>query len=103
MIRRVATNAHAKGKRVSVCGEMAARPELAIALLALGVDSLSVTPRSIPDLKQALARVPVEPLRASLDTLLKASTADEVEALLRRYSRGGGPLTANSEGTSLPV
>src|SRR6185295_6215594 len=42
MLRRVVTQAHVAGRRVSVCGEMAARPDLAIALLALGVDALSV-------------------------------------------------------------
>jgi len=91
MVHRVATHAHAMGKRVSVCGEVAARPELAIALLALGVDCLSITPRFIPDLKQALAHVPFEPLRASVATLLKASSADEVEAFLSRYARRQAP------------
>ncbi len=94
MVHRVATRARANGKRVAVCGEMAARPELAIALLAFGIDSLSVTPRFIPYLKQALAQVPVEPLRANLDALLRAATADEVEALLRRYARSGDGVTS---------
>jgi phosphotransferase system, enzyme I, PtsP len=94
MIRRAATLAHGRGKRVTVCGEMAARPDLAIALLALGVDTLSVTPRAIPELKQALARIPIAPLRASVDALLAISTAEDVEAALRRYARDGEPLAA---------
>lgn len=87
MIRRVTTQARAQGKHVAVCGEMAARPDLAIALLALGVDALSVTPRRIPELKQTLASLPLEPLRATIDALLTISTAEGVEAELRRYAR----------------
>jgi phosphotransferase system, enzyme I, PtsP len=85
MIRRVASQAHGTGRPVSVCGEMAARPDLAIALLALGVDSLSVTPRVIPELKRTLARVSLDPLRSSIDGVLALSTAAAVEAALRAY------------------
>lgn len=92
MIRRVVARAHDAGKRVAVCGEMAARPELAVTLLALGVDELSVTPRAIPELKQALAGIPLDPLRASVDALLAIPTAEGVEAALRAYARSGERL-----------
>jgi phosphoenolpyruvate-protein kinase (PTS system EI component) len=100
MISRVATRAHGAGKQVAVCGEMAARPELAIALLALGVDTLSVTPRVIPELKQSLARIPLGALRASVDTLLAISSAEGVEAALRRYVRDGERLDEVSKDSS---
>jgi phosphotransferase system, enzyme I, PtsP len=87
MIRRITTHAHIAGKHVTVCGEMAARSDLAIALLALGVDALSVMPRAIPELKQVLARIPLEPLRAGIDELLALSTAEDIEKTLRRYVR----------------
>jgi phosphotransferase system, enzyme I, PtsP len=96
MIRRAATQAHVAGKRVTVCGEMAARADLAIALLALGIDALSVTPRAIPELKQALARVPLAPLRASVDELLALRTAEEVARALRRYSGEGAAIAGAS-------
>jgi phosphotransferase system enzyme I (PtsP) len=89
MISRVVRHAHGMGKPVTVCGEMAARPELAIALLAFGVDGLSVTPRLIPAVKQALARVAVGPLRAEVGALLAIPTAEGVEVALRRYVRTG--------------
>lgn len=92
MIRRVARKALEGGIEVAVCGEMAARPELAILLLAMGIHTLSVTPRFIPELKQALARIPLEPLRASVDVVLAASRGDSVEAMLRRYAEDGRRL-----------
>jgi phosphotransferase system enzyme I (PtsP) len=91
MIRRVITQAHAAGKRVTVCGEMATRPDLAAALLALGIDALSVTPRAIPELKWALASVALDPLRASIDDLLAIPTAEGVQQALRHYVRPASP------------
>lgn len=87
MIRRVVTQAHAADKRVTVCGEMAARLDLAALLLALEVDALSVTPRVIPELKRGLARVRIDPLRARLDELLSIRDVAGVEAALRSYGR----------------
>jgi signal transduction protein with GAF and PtsI domain len=84
MIQRVVTRAHDAGKFVTVCGEMAAKPELALTLLAMEIDALSVSPREIPQLKRALAHVPLEPFQAKIDDILALSTEDDVIANLRR-------------------
>lgn len=83
MIRRVVVEAHRSGKSVTVCGEMAAKPDLALALLAMDVDALSVTPRAIPPLKRALARMSLQPLRGKRDEILALATEDEMLAALR--------------------
>ncbi|HET7539602.1 MAG TPA: phosphoenolpyruvate--protein phosphotransferase [Polyangiaceae bacterium] len=85
MLQRVIATAHAAGREVSVCGEMAARPEAAIALVALGVDTLSVTPRAIPELKQKLSQVNLEQLRLGIGELLSKRTTAEIEQVLRSY------------------
>jgi phosphoenolpyruvate-protein kinase (PTS system EI component) len=87
MIRRAVLAAHAAGRPVGVCGEMAARPELAIALLALGVDSLSVVPSAIPELKQALGAIALAPLQRAVDALLALPRSAAVESALRGYAR----------------
>jgi hypothetical protein len=43
-----------------VCGEAAADPALAVALVGLGVSSLSMTPRLIPAVADVIARVSYE-------------------------------------------
>lgn len=43
------------GKPVGVCGEAAADPALAAVLVGLGVSSLSMTPRAIPNVAEVLA------------------------------------------------
>ncbi len=83
MIARVTAAARAAGKSVGVCGEIAARPDLALALMALGVDSLSVVPTAIPELKQALAGARLEPMRRAMEGVLALSDARSVASALR--------------------
>ena len=85
MIRRAVNAAHESGKEISVCGEMAAQPELAIVLIALGVDTLSVTPRAIPEVKYRLVKARLAPLVADVDRLLASTTITDIEQTLRRY------------------
>jgi phosphoenolpyruvate-protein phosphotransferase len=85
MVRRVISAAHEVGREVGLCGEMATVPELCVALVALGIDSLSVTPRALPRLRKHLAGVRVEPLRRNMDAVLALSTTDEIERALRRH------------------
>ncbi len=92
MLHRVVQRARAAGRHVAVCGEMAGRPLLAITLLAMGVDALSVTPRAIPELKQALAQTPLEPLRGSVEALVALPSTEAVETALRQYARDGKPV-----------
>jgi phosphotransferase system, enzyme I, PtsP len=89
MIARVASAARVAGKPVGVCGEIAARPDLALAMLALGVDSLSVVPTALPELKQALAGARLEPMRQAIDSIIAlpdaASLASALQETYRAY------------------
>lgn len=87
MVRSVLSAAHAAGKPVSVCGEIAAEFDLACVLLALGVDTLSVTPRALPGLKQRLARFSVEPLRSAMANILALPTAAEIREAIVAHTR----------------
>jgi phosphotransferase system enzyme I (PtsI) len=55
LIRACAAAGVAAGKPVGVCGEAAADPALAPVLVGLGVTSLSMSPRAIPAVRDALA------------------------------------------------
>ncbi|MBQ7354030.1 MAG: phosphoenolpyruvate--protein phosphotransferase [Clostridia bacterium] len=54
MIAAVAENAHRAGKKVSVCGELARDTSLTPFFLAVGVDSLSVSPPYVLRLRRAI-------------------------------------------------
>ncbi|HLK40703.1 MAG TPA: phosphoenolpyruvate--protein phosphotransferase [Polyangiaceae bacterium] len=83
MIARVAAAAHSAGKPVGVCGEIAVRPDIALAMVALGIDSLSVVPTAIPELKQVLAGLRLEPLRRAIGEIIGLSDAASLAAALR--------------------
>jgi phosphoenolpyruvate-protein phosphotransferase/dihydroxyacetone kinase phosphotransfer subunit len=55
-ISRVIEAAHAQGKWVGLCGELAGQPEAIPVLLGLGLDEFSMGPASIPAAKGILAR-----------------------------------------------
>ena len=82
MVARVATAARVAGKPLGVCGEIALRPDLALAMLALGVDSLSVVPTAIPELKQALAGARLEPMRSAIGGIIGLGDAASLAAAL---------------------
>jgi phosphoenolpyruvate-protein phosphotransferase len=81
-IAATVAGAHRAGRHAGVCGEMAGDPRLAPLLVGLGVDELSMTPASIPAVKQALAAHTLTELRALAEHALRATTLNEVERLL---------------------
>jgi phosphotransferase system enzyme I (PtsP) len=82
MIRRAIAAAHRAGRPVTVCGEMASRPDLALALAALGADALSVAPALIPELKQALSSASLAPIAAAMASILQSPDGPALQTSL---------------------
>lgn len=74
-IVHVVAVAHDAGIPVGVCGDMASRPDTALALLALGVDSLSAGISAVPEIKAAIGAIDTGELQQLKDTLLQAPDA----------------------------
>lgn len=66
VIRRVVCAAAAHDVPVTVCGEMGGRPLEALALMALGVEQLSITPAGIGPIKAMVRAATLEPLAESM-------------------------------------
>ena len=79
LIRRTISAAHNVGIKVSVCGEMASDPTLAVILIGLGVDSFSMSPTSIPTIKRAVRSLRFEDADEMAKEALRLSTGQEVE------------------------
>ncbi|WP_025322506.1 phosphoenolpyruvate--protein phosphotransferase [Deferrisoma camini] len=90
LLHRVAQVGRHEGKPVSVCGEMASRPLGAAALLALGIEDLSVSPGSLPRIRRLVQTVRSADLRALAPALLAAQGAGEVEERLATELRRQG-------------
>ncbi|HUG52335.1 MAG TPA: phosphoenolpyruvate--protein phosphotransferase [Vicinamibacteria bacterium] len=69
---------------LSICGEMAADPLLALLLLGLGVRELSMSPAAIPAVKAAIRGASLGRLEELARAALSLATAPEIEAMLRR-------------------
>jgi phosphoenolpyruvate-protein kinase (PTS system EI component) len=88
LIGRVVDDAHAAGRPVSVCGEMAADPLGGLALAALGVDSLSVPVNQYAAARQARGGLTAAALEGLAERLLRQRTAADVRSLLREWRAG---------------
>ncbi len=83
-IRHTVSAAHAAGRWVGVCGEMAGDPQNALLLLALGVDELSVSVYDVPRVKSAIRSVRFEALREVATEALACPSAEPVRRLMQR-------------------
>lgn len=79
-LQDVVNAAHAEGKPVSICGEMAGDPVAAVLLLAMGFDSLSMNSTHLPKVKW----------------LLRKMTLKHAQALLREISSMDSPELIHS-------
>ncbi|CAI8847839.1 phosphoenolpyruvate--protein phosphotransferase [Pseudomonas soli] len=77
--------AHAQGKWVGVCGELAADPQAVAVLLGLEVDELSVAARSIPEVKALVRQTDLSTARALAREALQQDSAEAVRALVERF------------------
>lgn len=65
-LKEVVSAAHAEGKQVSICGEMAGDPVAAVLLLAMGFDSLSMNSTHLPKVKWLLRKMTLQHAQALL-------------------------------------
>ena len=84
-IRRTIAAGHRHGVAVTLCGELAGRRRLALALIAMRIDALSLAPGAIPEIKRLVASSDIEPLSDSLDAILDLDTGEEIKEALRAY------------------
>ncbi|MGB8644363.1 MAG: phosphoenolpyruvate--protein phosphotransferase [Anaerolineae bacterium] len=88
LIRDVVTAAHARGKWVGVCGELAGDPLATPLLVGLGVDELSMSPHAIPRVKQMIRELDYAATRAIAAEALDLETAQAVRLFVQREIPG---------------
>jgi phosphotransferase system enzyme I (PtsP) len=81
-LQQVLEAAHRSGKPVTVCGEMAGDPGMALLLLGMGFDGLSMTPLAIPRVKWALRSVTSARMRSLAAQALLCESPDAVRQIL---------------------
>jgi phosphoenolpyruvate-protein phosphotransferase (PTS system enzyme I) len=90
--------ARAAGKPIAVCGDMAGDPAFTWVLIALGVRSLSMSPRLIPAVKSIVAASTLGEMEALLAQALSLRSEVEVEELVLGFMRRRFPLELATAG-----
>jgi len=86
-LERIAAAGKRAGKTVTLCGEMGGRPLEALALLALGYRSLSMSPSSVGPVKAMILAVNLEEVEVFLASLLaKEDGAPSLRENLREFA-----------------
>jgi phosphoenolpyruvate-protein phosphotransferase len=85
LIQRVIEAAHARGKWVGLCGELAGEPLAIPILLGLGLDEFSMNPPAVPLAKQIIRSLSQEEARGIALQVLNLDSAEQVEAWVREH------------------
>lgn len=88
LIKQVASQALHHGIPVTICGEVAADPKFIPLLLGLGIQGLSVAPRHLPTVKQAIRHTAIVAASQLTEHILSLGSAQEIEEILEAEYQG---------------
>lgn len=91
LIKLVTTEADQRQVPVSVCGEIAADPRFTALLLGLGVQELSVAPRYLPIIKQAVRNTSIVEAVDLAERAMSSSNSQEVLELISQAYKNKVP------------
>ena len=70
---------------VAVCGELASEPFAALVLAGMGIRELSMTPRLIPKVKQAIRLHALDEMKSLANTLLECESSEESRKIRKQW------------------
>ncbi|MDO8675923.1 MAG: phosphoenolpyruvate--protein phosphotransferase [Candidatus Omnitrophota bacterium] len=83
MIQRTVDEGHKEGIPVGLCGEMASDPALALLLLGMGIDELSMSPSSVLTIKKMIRSLKFSDVQRVAQEATQMLTGQEVEEYVR--------------------
>ncbi|MDX1723920.1 MAG: phosphoenolpyruvate--protein phosphotransferase [Pseudomonas sp.] len=87
---KVVEGAHAEGKPVSICGEMAGDPAAAVLLMAMGFDSLSMNATNLPKVKWLLRQISLGKAKELLAQVMTIDNPQVIHSTLQLALRNLG-------------
>lgn len=82
LVHHVAKVGKAAGIEVAVCGELAAHPLGAFMLIGMGIESLSVGPSALAEIKKVIRSVNQHKASSIIEDVLRAETSEAVRTVL---------------------
>ncbi|MCJ8168325.1 phosphoenolpyruvate--protein phosphotransferase [Atopomonas sediminilitoris] len=89
-LQSVVHAAHAEGKPVSICGEMAGDPATAVLLMAMGFDSLSMNATNLPRVKWLLRQLSLTHAQQLLEQVQGMDNPQVIRSVVDLYLRNLG-------------
>jgi phosphotransferase system enzyme I (PtsP) len=89
-LRLVVAGAHAEGKPVSICGEMAGDPACAVLLMAMGFDGLSMNATNLPKVKWLLRQISMGKAQELLGQVMSIDNPQVIHSTLQLALRNLG-------------
>ncbi len=90
-------------KPVSVCGEMAGDPMLALLLVAMGYQQLSMSPKSLPKMRWVLRHFTLAKTKSLLDAVMQHACQKDAQAVVKNALREAGLARLIGEHAHQPV
>ncbi len=84
-INHISTEGKKNGKQVSLCGEMAADPFATPLLIGLGLESLSISPSIIPQIKKIIRSISFKEAKELANKCLTLKTEKEINEALHHF------------------
>ena len=79
---KTVTDCHAEGKVAGICGEMAGDPVLAVLLMGMGFDSLSMNATSLPKVKAVLRQITMAKAKEILAEVMEQDDPSVVRSII---------------------
>lgn len=84
LIKMVVDAAHTEGKWVGICGEMASDPVFAIILIGLGLDELSMSALTIPEIKKIIRNIRLSDAKEVVEEIFTKTNAKDIRNTVQR-------------------
>ncbi|MBL8793473.1 MAG: phosphoenolpyruvate--protein phosphotransferase [Planctomycetia bacterium] len=87
LLNQIIKTCNQRGKPVTLCGEMAARPRLFLPLFGMGLRKLSMSPAFVPTIKEVLRQTTVDMAADIAERVLRMNSLGDVRGYLTRRIR----------------
>ena len=87
MVKMTVDSGHQRGIEVGMCGEMAGDPLATVILLGLGLDTLSVSPLALLEVKKIIRSVSYEDAKKFAELVLSRKTYGEIRRLAEKLMK----------------
>jgi len=88
MLKMVIDNAHSKGIKVAMCGELAGDPQFIPVLIGLGLDEFSMNGNAVLKSRWLIRKLDKSSTEQLVERLLKLKTTDAIRKEIIEYGEG---------------